>query len=119
MRDRRIVMVFLAVAAASGAWSPIAIARPARCAIRSGGAAYAAKCDFIAERGNGGFSVKPIGATYFPDGIRVISVYKIAPLQAEVRGLTRDGVNSRWGPATRSMRDRACWTGDDFSICAY
>ena len=38
---------------------------------------------------------------------------------AEVRGLTLDGINSRWGEARRSTKDKACWLGDDFSICVY
>lgn len=94
-------------------------ARPAKCVIRSGGAAYSGKCDFVAEKGNGGFSLAPIGAKYFLDGVNPVSLYKTGPAQGEVRGLTREGVNSRWGPATRSTRDPACWEGVDFSICAY
>lgn len=119
MSRRSVRMAFIAAVLAFGASSPMAIARPARCAIRSGVVVYVGRCDFIAEKGNGGFSVAPVGAKYFSDGVSIISVYKIAPLKAEVRGLTRDGVNSRWGAATRSTRDTACWTGDDFSICAY
>ncbi|WP_017295364.1 hypothetical protein [Geminocystis herdmanii] len=38
---------------------------------------------------------------------------------AEVRGLTTAGINSRWGEARRSKSDKACWVGDDFTICAY
>jgi hypothetical protein len=33
--------------------------------------------------------------------------------------LTDEGINSRWGRAIRSRRDRACWVGEDFTICAY
>jgi hypothetical protein len=36
-----------------------------------------------------------------------------------VRGLTTDGINSRWGTALRSKADPACWKGSDFEICAY
>ena len=115
---RLILTLFCLCCACSAAISPCA-ARPAKCVIRSGGAVYSGKCDFVADKGNGGFSVAPIGAKYFPDGINPISLYKTGPAQAEVRGLTRDGVNSRWGSAKRSTRDPACWTGDDFIICAY
>jgi hypothetical protein len=115
----RFFLVFFCLSNAwVGAISPVD-ARPATCVIRASGGVYSGKCDFIADKGNGGFSVAPIGAKYFPDGINPISLYKTGPAQAEVRGLTRDGVNSRWGPAKRSTRDPACWTGDDFSICAY
>jgi hypothetical protein len=43
----------------------------------------------------------------------------VQPGVAEVRGLTRAGINSRWGSAQRSKRDRACWRGSDFWVCAY
>lgn len=119
MSDSNIVIACLAALLAFGASSPMALARPARCEIRSSVAVYAGKCDFLAEKGNGGFSITPAGAKYFPDGVSVISVYKNGSSKAEVRGLTRDGVNSRWGPSTRSTRDPACWEGVDFSICVY
>jgi hypothetical protein len=37
---------------------------------------------------------------------------------AEVRGLTVDGINSRWGSARRNVNNPACWDGADFQICA-
>lgn len=119
MSFKRLILTLLCLCCACcAAISPCA-ARPAKCVIRSGGAIFSGKCDFLAEKGNGGFSLAPIGAKYFLDGVNPLSLYKTGPAQAEVRGLTRDGVNSRWGPATRSTRDPACWEGVDFSICAY
>jgi hypothetical protein len=47
-----------------------------------------------------------------------VSVSIVSPDAAEVRGLTAQGNNSRWGAARRSTRDRACWDGSDFSVCA-
>lgn len=95
-----------------------AVAKPARCVVTSNGApAYDGKCDFSAEKG-GSFSIKPIGRDAF-DGATVISVSVTLPGVAEVRGLTRDGINSRWGEAKRSASDRACWVGGDFKICVY
>ena len=47
-----------------------------------------------------------------------VSVFIVAPGEAEVRGLTVHGINSRWGPAKRSTQDAACWMGADFRICA-
>ena len=41
------------------------------------------------------------------------------PGVAEVYGITTSGINSRWGPARRSSKDKACWVGTDFSICVY
>jgi len=93
-------------------------ARPARCVIASTGSpTWRGACDFRAEAG-GSFSVSPMRGA-FPGGIDPISVSMIGPGVAEVRGLTRDGINSRWGEARRSTRDRACWIGEDFSVCAY
>ncbi|MFM7652762.1 MAG: hypothetical protein ACKO5M_07590, partial [Vulcanococcus sp.] len=58
------------------------------------------------------------GKTILPN-ITNISVSIVSPGVAEVRGLTTDGINSRWGSAVRNKKDSACWTGSDFEICAY
>ncbi len=50
--------------------------------------------------------------------ILMVTVSVVSPGTAEVRGLTRQGVNSRWGEAQRSNDDRSCWVGSDFRICA-
>jgi len=93
-------------------------ARPARCVVTSAGSpTWRGPCDFLAERG-GSFGIRPYRGS-FGDGISDISVSIISPGVAEVRGLTRDGINSRWGQARRSRRDAACWVGEDFSICVY
>jgi len=93
--------------------------RAARCVVSGNGApAYRGPCRFIAERG-GSFSVAPQGAKSFPGGVTSVSVFVTETGVAEVRGLTARGVNSRWGTAVRSRRDRACWEGPDFSVCAY
>jgi len=95
-----------------------AVARSARCVIQNAGAAtWRGPCDFIPD-GGGSFGIQPARGR-FPGGISDISVSIISPGVAEVRGLTRDGINSRWGEARRSRRDRACWVGDDFSVCVY
>jgi hypothetical protein len=51
--------------------------------------------------------------------IELVNVAIVSPGVAEVRGLTRAGINSRWGEAHRSTGDRACWAGADFRICAH
>ncbi|WP_026222879.1 hypothetical protein [Methylocystis rosea] len=95
-----------------------ALARPARCVVNGAGAApYNGKCEFSPETG-GSFSITPVGKSAF-DGATVISVSVTLPGVAEVRGLTRDGINSRWGEAKRSKEDPACWIGSDFKICVY
>ena len=49
----------------------------------------------------------------------MVSVDIIEKGVAEVRGLTKDGINSRWGSAKRDLKDKACWKGDDFKVCAW
>jgi hypothetical protein len=74
-------------------------------------------CIFEQFNGDGSFSIEsPSGLIL---GREVISVYMIEPGVAEVRGLTTEGINSRWGEARRSTSDSACWVGTDFTICAY
>jgi hypothetical protein len=93
--------------------------RPARCAV-SGGAEspYSGPCLFSAEKG-GSFTVTPAGRRTFMADLTSVSVYVGQGGVAEVRGLTTGGVNSRWGEARRSRRDRACWEGSDFRVCVY
>ena len=96
-----------------------AIARPARCVVIGAGMTpYKGKCDFSADDGGGSFSITPTGKPAF-GGATVINVSVISPGVAEVRGLTRDGISSRWGEAQRAKADPACWVGSDFKICVY
>jgi len=109
-----LVLLPLAISAGAAEAKP----RAATCAIKSNGNAdYRGPCTFDAERG-GSFTVAPAGKRRFP-GVASISLHVVEPGLGEVRGLTRDGINSRWGEARRSRRDRACWQGSDFSICVY
>ncbi|MCE1225589.1 MAG: hypothetical protein LWW87_03770 [Geobacteraceae bacterium] len=89
------------------------------CTITTGSkTAYNGHCLFIPDAG-GSFSLsstKRQGPLF--DDIGVLSVSIIAKGKAEVRGLTGDGINSRWGEAQRSTKDSACWEGSDFRICA-
>ena len=93
-------------------------ARAARCVVQGAGAPiWRGPCDFVPDRG-GSFGIQPLRGL-FPGGVSDISVAVTGPGAAEVRGLTRDGINSRWGEARRSRRDKACWVGEDFSVCVY
>jgi len=95
-----------------------ASARPAKCVVIGAGMTpYKGSCNFTPDAG-GSFAIEPIGKPGF-DGVTIVSVSIVSPGVAEVRGLTRDGVNSRWGEAQRSKSDPACWVGDDFKICVY
>jgi hypothetical protein len=77
------------------------------------------KCRFTPDEG-GSFTLEHADPkrTIFFSEIMSVTVSVISPGVAEVRGLTRQGINSRWGEAKRSAQDRACWQGDDFKICA-
>ena len=92
--------------------------RQVRCAVTSEGAAYRGTCTFTPEAG-GSFSLAPVGRRYLVGRVGSVSVSLFRPGAAEVRGLTADGINSRWGEARRSTRDRSCWVGSGFSVCAY
>ena len=106
-----------ALAAALALAAPAQAQRTARCAVASSGSSWTGPCLFSAERG-GSFSIRRRDGRAFPGGATSISV-AIAGSEADVRGLTRDGINSRWGMASRDRRDRACWRGSDFRVCAY
>jgi hypothetical protein len=97
----------------------IAKDKDAQCLIRQNGVTtYSDACLFHLEKG-GSFSIRRPDAKPILPNITDISVTIVAAGFAEVRGLTTDGINSRWGSAVRSKVDSACWTGSDFEICAY
>ncbi|HEX8644949.1 MAG TPA: hypothetical protein VF702_13650 [Allosphingosinicella sp.] len=109
--------VLAAFAAPPAAGAPTS--RAARCVVASNGnPTYRGPCRFTPERG-GTFHVAPPRGREFPGGQTGISVEIVEPGVAEVYGLTPRGPASRWGTAVRSRRDRACWEGPDFSVCAY
>jgi len=118
---RAVRLPVLATAAALCLFAAAAPAKPraARCVL-SGGAEtpYSGGCLFSAEKG-GSFTVTPAGRPTFMGDVTSVSVYLVGDGSAEVRGLTRGGVNSRWGEARRSRRDPACWQGGDFRVCVY
>lgn len=110
---------FIGTAIILGALTSSLFAKSALCTIESNGQTeFHGNCDFQAERG-GSFSI----AQFDPNrplysSILFVSVSIVSRGVAEVRGLTTDGINSRWGEARRSQNDRACWVGSDFKICA-
>ena len=103
---------------ASHAQSP---GRIVNCRIESAGEVqFNGRCRFTPDGRSGSFSLGNIGGQGALYGsILVVSVSIVSRGLAEVRGLTRAGINSRWGEARRSTRDRACWVGSDFRICAW
>lgn len=94
------------------------------CRIESNGRVeFNRKCRFkLGGRGEGAgsFSLSDrTGQGMLYADIMVVTVSVTSPGVAEVFGLTRHGNNSRWGTARRSNRNRACWDGPDFRICAW
>lgn len=119
LRWRLRALSALLLISASVAGGGPAQAKAARCVIRQNGTvAYSGPCEFIHDRG-GSFGVRRRDGRPLLPEISDVSVMLTAPGQAEVRGLTLQGINSRWGPARRSTSDPACWTGSDFEVCAY
>lgn len=95
-------------------------ARLVDCRVESDGKVQVSgKCRFIPDEG-GSFTLEhadPKRTVFFGE-IMSVTVSVVSAGVAEVRGLTRQGVNSRWGEARRMTNDRACWQGSDFKICA-
>jgi hypothetical protein len=94
--------------------------RLVECRIESAGTpVYSGMCRFN-PAGGGSFVLEHrIEGRPLNGPILTVSVTVVSPNAAEVRGLTRAGINSRWGEARRSGSDRACWQGSDFRICAW
>lgn len=122
MRDMSLLVI--ACAAIASEQPSYAAGKIANCAISNDyeGTIFKGPCSFKADR-DGSFEIKPVKGNYLikPDsaGPGVLSVsLEIAHVgRGEVRGMTGDGVNSRWGAAKRSDSDRACWVGSDFRVC--
>jgi len=117
MTIRKLAIAAAVLPAVALAAAP-AQAKIARCVIDSEGTSYNGPCQYNVARG-GTFTVTPIHGRSFGQGVVSVTVYMTQRGVADVRGLTRDGINSRWGRAVRSRRDSACWLGEDFSVCAY
>lgn len=78
--------------------------------------AYKGKCLFVSDA-DGSFSLSNVDENkVLLDEISTVNVSIIEKGLAEVRGLTTSGINSRWGEA---KRNKACWVGSDFKVCAW
>ncbi|MEO6339689.1 MAG: hypothetical protein ABIO39_06600 [Caulobacteraceae bacterium] len=112
----RLLMVVLTMIGSTALAAPAG--KLARCAIQTGDGAYAGPCLFLLGP-KGSFGLEAAKTRRLVGAITSLSVEMVGPNVAEVRGLTLDGINSRWGEAKRSKRDPACWQGSDFSVCVY
>lgn len=98
-----------------------AVSPPGRivdCLIVTNSDDYEGPCRFFADD-DGSFSLSLDDESPLVDAVTMVSVTILEPGEADVRGLTTGGINSRWGSAMRDAEDRACWNGADFTICAY
>jgi hypothetical protein len=83
---------------------------------------FKGKCTFLPEAGGSFTLMDAKGRDTFYGSIGMVSVTLTGKDMAEVSGLVVDAGgahNSRWGAATRSKTDGACWDGTDFRICAW
>lgn len=108
----------LQTTAEQGGGAPVP-GRTVRCRITSDhGDDFSGPCIF--NQGSGGsFRLSLPDEAPIVDGVVMVSVYVEEEGVADVRGLTLDGINSRWGRATRLQADPACWKGGDFEVCAW
>jgi hypothetical protein len=112
--------VFLLAFASLALFPSSATAKPALCTIQERGATtFSGRCVFSPTDDKGSFSIRKANGRQLVPGVTDVSVFVVTPGTAEVRGLTVNGIHSRWGSATRSVSNPACWQGTDFEICAY
>jgi hypothetical protein len=79
---------------------------------------FKGQCLYLSEHG-GAFTLSALDKNKpLYDDITAVSIVMIKKNVTEVRGLTTQGINSRWGNAKRSQKNKACWVGSDFKICA-
>lgn len=114
----RIIPLLLFVSIVSLLPPLAAQAKPAICTVKQNGAIqFSGPCQFQQFGGDGSFSIVNARGGVIVARVTQISVYIMRGM-AEVRGLTVDGIHSRWGSARRNVNDPACWDGSDFQICA-
>ena len=118
-------VIFALAASALALTAASAQARGAQCRIFGSGDTISDDywpCVFLPENdGKGSFSLASADGpdTEVARGAVVVNVTIIAKGVADVQGLTRDGINSRWGTAKRAPESGdGCWDGADFEVCA-
>ena len=81
---------------------------------------YKGSCVFSPDTPKGSFSLtNPDKNKPLIDSIAMVNVTIVEQGVAEVSGLTTEGISSRWGEAKRSAKEKACWEGEDFKVCAW
>lgn len=92
--------------------------KEAICQIDEGGQTrYKGKCNFEPQGGGSFYISHPnITKKVKVEGLMVMVEGKD---QAVVQATRLGGGGSMWGEATRSQKQKACWVGSDFKICAW
>jgi len=94
-----------------------ASAKVARCVIQARVGQHSGPCNYTARGGS--FTVEPVRQRYLVGTFMSINVDVNRSGNGYVRALSGRGYTARWGRAVRSKRDRACWVGQEFSVCTY
>lgn len=96
----------------------LAQAKEATCQIdESGQTRYKGKCNFQPQGGGSFYISHPnIIKKLKVEGLMVIIEGKN---QAVVQATNLGGGGSMWGEAVRSQKQKACWVGSDFKVCAW
>lgn len=93
-------------------------AKEATCQIDEGGQTlYKGKCNFEPQ-GGGSFYIS------HPSFVKKVGVESLMVIvegkdQAVVQASKIGGGGSMWGEAVRSQKQKACWIGNNFKICAW
>jgi hypothetical protein len=103
---------------ASAAAADDTATKTARCVITSGGGNYTGPCQFLADN-TGSFVLTRADNAVFWGGVVSLGVYIDAPGSANLVIAQSDGTSQGGGALKRSDSDKACWTGDAITICAY
>ena len=80
---------------------------------------FKGKCSFNPSEGGSFYLTNLNKNKPLVRNIMDIGVYIVEPGVAEVSGSLKGANNSRWGHAIRSTKQKACWVGSDFNVCAW
>jgi hypothetical protein len=106
------------------AFGLLALAAPAqgvrhgRCVIASGDEVWRGRCWFEAQ-GRRGVHIGWVPGHRFPYGIGAITIASADGRSGRMRFHLAFGDDVEAGTVRRSRRDRHCWTGEGYRICAY
>jgi hypothetical protein len=116
LSPRNVAIGLIALCCGLALGSP-ASAKPAQCAVESEKAVYNGPCTFT-PRGGGSFTITAVDRRFLLPRVAAVTVMVDEYGFAKVRAMTASGVELPWGDARRSKKDRSCWLGEAFRVCA-